>query len=245
MQDFSRQIEIIIEEKVPVFSFTFGILPDNWIKKFKQQQIILAGTATNLAEAEVLTEKSIDIIVVQGKEAGGHRGTFIGNPQDALIPTAELCTQLLTQFSLPIIASGGIMQSQDILHYLSQGAAGVQLGTAFLSCKESGINANYKKALLNATNATPHCTILTRAFSGKYARGIKNIFIERMHAYEEFILNYPVQNALTTEMRKEAAKQNLTDFMSLWAGENVHLSSGLSAIELFQRYINEIERLSS
>lgn len=239
---FTEQMEVLLAENVPVFTFTFGVPAYNWIENFKKQGILLIGTATTLAEAKYLQDQRVDAIVAQGSEAGGHRGTFQGKAEDALINTDKLIQLLATDIRIPIIAAGGIMNAEGIITSLSAGAAAIQMGTAFLACHESGIHPEYKKILLNshATNTT-----LTRAFSGKLARGINNKFIMRMKAYENDILDYPIQNSLTAAMRKEAAKQNCPDFMAMWAGQFYNLCQGLPVAQLLHQINNEVITLLS
>ena len=231
---FEEQVQVIIEEKVPVFSFTFGIPDSQWIQKLNKNKTILIGTATNVEEARQLEVAGIDSIVAQGSEAGGHRGTFIGKPEDSLIPLADLLAQLLGALSIPVVAAGGMMNAKHIVTSLSQGAAAVQMGTAFLTCVESGIHTSYKQVLLATTEDN---TTLTRAFSGKLARGICNKFVERLATHQEHILDYPIQNALTRSMRKEAEKQNNTDFMSVWAGQFVYLGKETTVADLMNELI--------
>jgi len=234
---FEEQMAVILEEKIPIFSFTFGLPPDNWIEKFKKNHIKLIGTATTLQEAKMLEEHEIDLIVAQGSEAGGHRGTFIGKAEDGLTNISSLIPLLVDQINIPIIAAGGIMNAQNILSLLTLGASAIQMGTIFLTCTESGIHPLYKKALLTSIHDT---TTLTRAFSGKLARGITNKFINRMQTHEATILDYPIQNALTTPMRKEARKQSCIDFMSMWAGQAAYLCKELSAAQLIDELQHEV-----
>lgn len=228
---FDEQMDSIIEEKVPIFSFTFGIPSEYWIRRLKKNGIILIGTATTLEEAKLLELHDIDVIVAQGSEAGGHRGTFIGKAEDALMHNSSLVSLLVEHVKRPIVSAGGIMLAKDIVAALSLGAAGVQMGTAFLSCFESSIHPLYKKLLLNLSKDE---TTLTRAFSGKLARGITNQFILNMQKYEETILDYPIQNALTTSMRSQAAKNNRTEYMSLWAGQAAHLCKEITVAQLIE-----------
>ncbi len=237
---FEDQMNVMIEQEVPVFSFTFGMLSEHWLKKLKERGVYLIGTATTLTEACLLEAHQVDAIVAQGCEAGGHRGTFIGKAEQALIDVESLVKQLLAQVKLPIIAAGGMMDASATTAMLTLGAAAVQMGTAFLSCHESGINPAYKTALLNATEDN---TTLTRVFSGKLARGIQNKFIERMAAYQNEVLDYPIQNALTRSMRQEAARQANVDFMSLWAGQSVYLCQSCGAAELVTKLIREMDVL--
>jgi len=237
---FEEQIAALLEEEVPAISFTFGVLAKPWIDECKNRGIVLMGTATTLEEAQALEEEQIDLVVAQGSEAGGHRGTFLGKAEEALNSTASLVTTLQGKIKIPVIAAGGIMNAQGIVSALKQGAAGVQMGTAFLCCPESGIHPDYKNALLRAEK---NQTALTRAFSGKLARGLGNLFMTRMQSHAIDILDYPIQNALTSPMRKEAVKQGKLDFMSLFAGKGAHLCSISSAADLIRQWEKEIESL--
>lgn len=237
---FSEQIQVVIDEKVSVFSFTFGLLDEKWKQALKANQTILIGTATNLAEARLLEEQGVDIIAAQGSEAGGHRGTFVGKPKDSLFNTAALTKTLIYHIKTPILAAGGIMDAEGVISMLGAGATGVQMGTAFIACSESGAHPAFKKFLLKSEFDE---TILTNVFSGKLARGIKNTFMTRMQVHEQDILHYPMQNALTTPMRRAAAQQNNIQFMSMWAGQHAYLSTGMSAGEFIQAINKKINLL--
>lgn len=237
---FSEQIQIIIEEKIPVFSFTFGLLEQQWIKCLKENGTLIIGTATSLREAYALEKLDVDIIVAQGCEAGGHRGTFIGEPEQSLLGGFSLIPQLVDNIKISIVAAGGIMNAKGVLGALTLGARGVQMGTAFLTCVESGIYPAYKKALLSTTHDK---TVLTKVFSGKMARAINNQFIMSMKDMEDFCLHYPVQNAMTSPMRQGAAKQNNIEFMSLWAGQSAYLCEDISASDLIKRIKVEMDHL--
>jgi nitronate monooxygenase len=239
-QSFDEQMQVVLDEKVSVFSFTFGIPAEQWLQQLKAQHILLIGTATSLAEAKMLEEKGIDIVCAQGSEAGGHRGTFIGKAKDSLFDMVSLTKSLIYNSKLPILAAGGIMNAQGVVGALAAGAAGVQMGTAFIASPESGANPAFKE-LLALTEFDD--TTLTTAFSGKLARGVKNKFILRMQQHEQDILSYPIQNALTSPMRKAAGSQNNTDFMSLWAGQHAYLTSGKPAGELIQELNQQMSSL--
>jgi nitronate monooxygenase len=233
---FEEQLNVIYEEKVPVFSYTFGILDLEWVSRFKKNHTILIGTATNLTEAQALQENGVDIIVAQGNEAGGHRGTFLDRAENSLIGLMSLVPQLADAIKIPIVAAGGIMDGRCIAAALKLGASGVQMGTAFLTCHESGISSIYKKTLLAQTQDT---TVLTRSFSGKLARGIRNKFTDNLN--QSHILDYPIQNALTSAMRKVAITQNNIHFMSLWSGQSVQLCRKMDARELVSHLVAEVE----
>ncbi|MDF1760487.1 MAG: nitronate monooxygenase [Coxiellaceae bacterium] len=233
---FNDQVAVLLAEKIPVMSFTFGIPDINIIKQFKANKTFMIGTATTLAEAEALQENQVDAIVAQSSEAGGHRGSFLDSAENSLAPLNTLLHQLAEAIDIPIIASGGIMDGQTIAQCLQAGASAAQLGSAFLCCDESGIPAAYKQLLLNQTKDN---TVLTRAFSGKLARGVSNQFTQCMQTKTDTILDYPIQNKLTSTMRKIAKQQSNTEYMSLWAGQSVHKASALSAQALFTKLINE------
>ncbi|MES2218723.1 MAG: nitronate monooxygenase [Pseudomonadota bacterium] len=239
-QPFEEQMQVLLDEKIPVFSFTFGIPAEPWLKNFKANNTLLIGTATNLAEAKLLEEKGIDIVAAQGSEAGGHRGTFIGKAKDSLFDMSTLTKSLIYNIKIPILAAGGIMNAEGVVTALAAGAAGVQMGTAFLACPESGANPAFKELLMKTEFDD---TSLTTAFSGKLARGIKNKFITRMQQHEQDILSYPIQNALTAGMRKAATSQSNTDFMSLWAGQHAYQTDGKPAGEFIQELNQQMSSL--
>lgn len=237
---FFEQVEIVIRYQVPVCSFTFGIPPESVIKKLKARGTILIGTATTVEEA-ILNEKSgMDLVVAQGSEAGGHRGSFEGDFAHAMIGTMALVPQVADAVSIPVIAAGGIMDGRGILSSLILGAEAVQMGTAFLTTAESGAHALHKKAVLSATEDR---TVVTSTFSGKPARGIENGFIREMKEYEKELPPYPIQNILTQEIRKTAAKQGNADYLAMWSGQNPRLSRELPADELVHRLAREVDVL--
>lgn len=239
---FAEQIQVILEEKIPIFSFTFGIPDDSWLKKLKINKVKLLGTATNLSEAILLERKGIDMIVAQGCEAGGHRGSFLDKPENALIGNFALIPQIVDHVKIPVIAAGAIMDERAIVAALIFGASAVQMGTAFLTCPEAGTHTKYKKLLLSTTQDN---TALTRAFSGKLARGIKNKFMAKMELYQNQILDYPIQNALTRQTREIAAQKGLTDYMSLFAGQAAYLSRGIAADKLIRLLDSKVKGLLS
>ncbi|MBH8599228.1 MULTISPECIES: nitronate monooxygenase family protein [unclassified Thermoactinomyces] len=237
-ESFEEQVNIVLEEEVPVFSFTFGLLSKKLIRMMKEKGIILIGTATTVREAVQLRESGVDAIVAQGSEAGGHRGTFAGSYRQALIGTMALVPQIVDQVDIPVIAAGGIADSRGIVASLALGAAGVQLGTAFLPCVESGAHVQHKKMILNSTEES---TVVTRSLTGKAARGIRNTMVEVMEKLDEQdIPDYPVLNGLTRDLRQEAARQNNPEWMSLWAGQATRLCSSVTAGELMEKLVSGV-----
>jgi nitronate monooxygenase len=166
------QLAVVAEERVPVFSFTFGIPP---LDAFGDETVLL-GTANTAAEAEALVDAGVDAVVAQGAEAGGHRGTFIGSFDDGLVPLAELVPTVAERCSVPVVAAGGIVDGAGIAAALSAGAAGVQLGTAFLFSPESGAGPEWKEALRT------HETFVSGVYTGRPARGARTPFLAELEA---------------------------------------------------------------
>jgi nitronate monooxygenase len=239
---FNQQLIAALESGAAVFSFTVGILPKSAIDAIKRRGMFLIGTATTVEEAIVLEKAGVDAIVTQGSEAGGHRATFGADFDAGLVGTISLVPQVVDAVSVPVIASGGIMDGRGIAAALALGASAVQLGTAFLTCDEAGVPEVYKKAILDAREDQ---TRLTRAFSGRPARGIVNRFMLEVegNATADTILPFPLQNQLTRPLRNAAAKQGRAEFLSLWAGQGVRLAQRQAAALLVETLGKETERV--
>jgi nitronate monooxygenase len=233
---FAAQLEAVLEERPPAFSFTFGIPSAAQIAAIKKRDIALAGTATTVQEARQLAAAGVDAIVAQGAEAGAHRGSFAAPFEESMIPLATLLRGICAAVTPPVIASGGIMDGHDIAAAQKLGAAAVQLGTAFLTCPESGAPAAYKNALLSAKKDT---TVITRAFSGRPARGLTNRFIAMVAGKEQAILPFRLQNDLTRPMRNASGQQGIADFISLWAGQGVARARQMPAADLVKTLVDE------
>lgn len=245
---FSEQLTAALKTDASAFSFTFGILPVEAIEAIKRRGLFLIGTATHVEEAIALEKTGVDAVVAQGSEAGGHRGTFIGDFSAAMIGAVSLVPQIVDAVKIPVIASGGIMDGRGIAAALALGASAVQMGTAFLTCSEAGVPNAYKEAILHAHE---NQTRVTRAFSGRPARGIVNRFMTEVEANGgcDSIPPFPLQNALTRPLRTSAAKQDRAEFLSLWAGQGLRLAHRQSAADLVACLAREtstaLERLQS
>src|SRR5882762_4868132 len=236
---FAEQLAAALEGDASVFSFTFGILPASAIEAIKARGVFLIGTATTVDEAVALERAGVDAVVAQGAEAGGHRGTFDNaNADSSLIGTLALVPQIVDAVRVPVVASGGIMDGRGIAAALALGAGAAQLGTAFLTCDEAGVPECYKQAILDARE---HETRLTRAFSGRPARGIVNRFMQQVDQDPEAILPFPLQNALTRPLRTAAAKAGRAEFLSLWAGQGTRMARRIPAAELVARLVSETD----
>jgi len=234
---YHNQVDALIDEDCKIVSFTFGNLDDATIQKFKAANTILIGTCTSVAEAKILESSGIDIICVQGIEAGGHRGSF--NAKD--IPEIggfSLLAQVCEQVSIPIIYAGGIYNAKTLLAAKALGAQGFQLGSAFIASTESALK-QIEKDKLKVVNEKE--IVLTNSFSGRYARGIKNAFSETLEG-TDFILPYPYQNKLTGELRKIAKQNENLDFVSIWLGQSIHNFSTKSVTEILKSIITETEK---
>jgi len=232
--DPDEQLQVILDAKVPVFSFTLGMLSAYWMEAFKRNGTILIGTATNIKEAIALDKAGVHAICAQGAEAGGHRGTFIDDYRKSMIELKSLIPHLVDVVSVPVIAAGGIMNGSGIASALSLGASGVQMGTAFLTVEESAIHPNYKDAVCNND---PDSTTITLAFSGGAARGIDNLYIrENLNAE---LLPFPYHNALTKPFRKIANQRGEIDYTNLWCGQSGKLARKIRVKELVAELIVE------
>ncbi|WP_413560838.1 NAD(P)H-dependent flavin oxidoreductase [Bdellovibrio sp. HCB209] len=212
-EDFDAQFETVLKLKPEVFSFVFGVLSADYVKAAKKEGILLIGTATTVDEAQTLQDSGVDAITLQGVEAGGHRGVFDPDREDPNVGISELLKQSRSKIQIPLIAAGGIMTAQDVKSILSQGADAVQIGTAFLACQEAGTSQPYRMAL-----GAERETKLTRAFSGRLARGIINSFMKELDQNPTAILPFQAQNKFTRDIRAASAKENSAECLSLWAG---------------------------
>lgn len=233
---FAAQLDAVLAARVPIFSFTFGIPGDDDLARLQGQGTVVIGTATTVAEARQIAAAGVDIVVAQGNEAGAHRGTFAAPFEAAMVGTLALVPQVADAVSLPVVAAGGIMDGRGIVAAQALGAAGVQLGTAFLTCHEAGIPDTYKAAI---RAAQAEQTAVTRAFSGRPARGIANAFMREVDQQAGNILPYPLQNALTRPLRNAAAARGDTRFLSLWAGQGAPLARDLPAADLVRQLARE------
>jgi nitronate monooxygenase len=212
--DFQAKVDDLIARPVPVVSFTFGCPDPEVISALRAAGSSVWVTVTDAAEAADATHAGADCLCVQGAEAGAHRGTFandLAKPPNT-VGVLDLVQQVRAATSLPLIAAGGIMDSTAVTAALAAGAVAVQCGTAFLRCPESGAYPAHKAAL-----ADPRfeLTAVTRAFSGRPARGLVNAF---MRAHLDAPAAYPEIHNATRPVRAAAAAARDPERMSLWAG---------------------------
>ena len=236
---YKEQIEILISEKIPVVSFTFGIPDDEDINALKNMGTILIGTATSVKEALLLEKKEIDIICAQGCEAGGHRGSFLEDEPLPLIGTFSLVPQITRQFTKPVLAAGGIFNGKTIKAAFVLGAQGVQIGTAFIACNESMAAPSWKTAIQRAPENE---NILTMCITGRWARGIRNRLITAIENSDLDIPAFPWQGLLTAQIRTLSKEQDNFDFAAMWAGQSFSHIETKPAVEIFKKLIEEAEQ---
>ncbi len=234
--DFDAQAAVLVEERVAVVSVTFGVMSARWIAAFQWIGTVVIGTASTVAEGKALEDSGVDFVVAQGSEAGAHRATFLAPVARSLIGTMALVPMMVDALTVPVIASGGIMDGRGVAAAHMLGAVGTQLGTAFLATPESGAPAPHKAAVLTATEES---TGVTRVYSGRAARGVLNRLARELEPHEAELPPYPLQNALTRDIRIAAARAGNPDLMSLFAGQGTRLATDLPAAHVFRRIVRE------
>ncbi|WP_185289328.1 nitronate monooxygenase family protein [Chryseobacterium lactis] len=237
VKSYHDLIDPIIEENCKIVSFIFGSLDDQSIQKLKANGITLIGTCTSVEEALILERSGVDMICVQGIEAGGHRGAFNADyvPQ---IGGLSLLSQVHDHVKIPLIYAGGIYNGKTIHAAKDLGAQGFQTGSLLLASRESALKPFEKERLKKVKEEE---IMLTRSFSGRYARGIRNKYIEAVEN-SEYILPYPYQNKLTNALRTAAKSVQNPDFVGLWVGQSIHQYSELSTTDILRNLIEDVER---
>lgn len=236
IKSYQEQVDVIISEGCKIVSFTFGNLDTKSIEKLKENGTVLIGTCTSVDEALILEKSGIDILCVQGWEAGGHRGSFSAD-NIPKIGGLSLLAQVSEKVALPLIYAGRICNPQTLLATKTIGASGFQVGSLLLASKESA-SKDFEKERLSKVKESE--IVLTKSFSGRYARGIENTFINTIDN-TDFILPYPYQNKLTSELRKVAKTNKNEDFVNIWVGQSIHKFSRNSTTDILKQLIDETE----
>ncbi|MTE18998.1 nitronate monooxygenase [Streptomyces sp. TRM43335] len=228
---YEAKLAALLDDPVPFVSFTFGCPPRDVLAELAGRGTLTAVTVTSVAEARAAREAGADVLCVQGIEAGGHQSTHRDDPAadgpGAGIGLLTLLALVRDAVPLPLIAAGGLMRGEQIAAVLAAGATAAQLGTAFLACPESGAHELHKRALTDV--AFPR-TELTRAFTGRPARGLVNRFMAEHGAHAPAA--YPQVQRLTTPLRRAAVAAGDAQALPLWAGQGHRLARPLPAAEL-------------
>lgn len=221
--------DVLAEFKPPVVSFHFGLPAPDLLAKVKSWGAKVLSSATTLEEGLWLEKNGADAVIAQGLEAGGHRGMFLTGDVTTQIGTFALVPQLVKVLNVPVLAAGGIADAAGVKAAMALGAAGVQIGTAYLLAEEAKTSALHRAAL--KSEAARH-TALTNLFSGRPARGIVNRFMREMGPISPLAPAFPMATAGVAPLRGEAEAQQSGDFSPLWSGQHVNASLGESAQDI-------------
>ncbi|HET6877687.1 MAG TPA: nitronate monooxygenase [Jatrophihabitans sp.] len=222
--DWAEKVALLAADPVPVVSFTFGLPPEDVVDRLHAAGSEVWITSTTAAEARAAAGRGADVLLLQGAEAGGHRGGLHDDPASE-IGVLALLQLVAAELPVPLVAAGGIATGAAVAALLCAGASAAALGTAFLDCPEAGTSAVHRAALHREGT-----TALTRAFSGRTARGIRNAFLDRHSG--EAPAGYPEIHYLTSPMRKAARERGNADAVNLWAGQAYPLTRSIPAAEL-------------
>jgi nitronate monooxygenase len=238
---FEDQARVLLDARVPVFSFIFGIPPREVLEECRAKSIVTIGTATTPEEGAALREAGVDAIVASGFEAGGHRGSFLRSAEDSLTGTLSLVPQIAGAVDVPVVAAGGIADARGLIAALALGAEAVQMGTAFLACEESGASLLHRHALRG--KKAGH-TALTKGFTGRLARGIHNRLLEELNRERTEILPYPLQRSLVRNLAIPAEAAGRSDLLPLWAGQSASLSTCTDVLAFLTSLVEEVSEIA-
>jgi nitronate monooxygenase len=237
---FEEQIEAIYEAKPPVFSFVYGIPSSAVLENCKRLGIKTVGAATTVDEAIALENAGIDALVATGFEAGGHRVSFLLSAEDSLTGTFSLIPQVADRIKIPIIAAGGIADARGIKAAIALGADAVQMGTAFLATVQSNASQDHKDKLFTSD---AKYTTLTKVFTGRLSRAVRNRLTEELKNHENLLAPYPLQSKLMGSLKAYPATANSNpDFKSYWAGQSASLLKHRDAKILMKTLVTEMNK---
>ncbi|WP_106814751.1 NAD(P)H-dependent flavin oxidoreductase [Microbacterium timonense] len=229
MPDTDAQLTAVLDAEPAVLSVVFGVPSERLIAAAHSRGIRVIGTATSVAEAVALDAAGVDAVVATGSEAGGHRVSFLRPAEESLVGTFALVPQVVDAVGVPVIAAGGIADRRGVAAAFALGASGVQVGSAFLRTRQSAATDVHRNAIAGASDTS---TVLTRAMSGRLARGIPNRAMRTIET-AGVIAPFPAQNWLTGQFRAEAGRRGDGDLVSLWAGQAAGLATREDATDVF------------
>jgi nitronate monooxygenase len=232
----AEQLDLALELRPRVVSFHFGLPETAAVRRLKGAGCIVFSSATTVAEARSLEADGADVIIAQGFEAGGHRGSFSGSAGAGMVGTMALVPQIVDAVHLPVIAAGGIADGRGIAAAFALGASGVQIGTAFLGCPEAAVSPIHRARLRAAADDG---TELTRVFTGRPARAMRNRFVTEMADTEP--LDFPLQASLVGPLGRLPNEEARAAFMPVWAGQAAPLARDLPASRLIEQLVAEAQ----
>ncbi|MDM8177831.1 MULTISPECIES: NAD(P)H-dependent flavin oxidoreductase [Olivibacter] len=233
---FENQVEIILQQRPPVFSFIFGIPSATVLEQCHKLNIVTIGTATTLDEAIALETAGVDMIVASGFEAGGHRPSFLASAEQSTVGTFVLLQLIKEKVKTPVIAAGGIANAKGVAAALTLGADAVQIGTAFLATDESNATTFHKQMLFSDA---ARYTMLSKAFTGRLGRGLINRIAQDLIPQEMNFLPFPLQTQFMSHIRKAAIEQEKWDMIFFWGGQIAPILKHTKANELMQTIVKE------
>lgn len=232
---FTAEVADLLEPfRPPVVSFHFGLPEPALLARVRGWGSRVLSSATTVEEALWLQARGVDAVIAQGLEAGGHRGSFLPGTLDDQMGTLALVRQLVRVLACPVIAAGGIADAQGVAAAMALGAAGVQVGTAYLLCPEAATSAVHRAAL---SGPTAHRTALTNLFSGRPARGIVNRLMRELGPLSALPPAFPLATTAVAPLRARAEAVGSGDFSPLWAGQNTHGCRAVPAAEVTQALV--------
>jgi len=233
---FENQVEVILHQRPPIFSFIFGIPSADILEQCRRLGIVTIGSATTLDEAIVLESAGVDMIIASGFEAGGHRPSFLAPSESSTTGTFVLLQLIKEKVKIPVIAAGGIANGKGVAAALALGADAAQIGTAFLATDESNATAIHKQMLFSDA---ANYTTLSRAFTGRLGRGITSRIAKDMVDKEKGFLPFPLQTQFISQLRKAAIEQKKWDMILFWCGQITPVLKHTKASELMRSVLEE------
>jgi nitronate monooxygenase len=238
---FEEQARVLLDANVPVFSFIYGIPPQEILEECRAKRIVTIGTATTPEEGVALEGAGVDAVVASGFEAGGHRGSFLRAAEDSLTGTFSLVPQIVDMVDVPVIAAGGVADARGVVAAMALGAEAVQMGTVFLACEESGASLLHRQALRG--KKAGH-TALTKGFTGRLARAIHNRVMEDLNRNGTEILPYPLQRELVRNLAIAAEAAGRAELVPMWAGQSANLSTCNDVMAFLTSLVKEVSEIA-
>ena len=224
--------DVLAAFKPPVVSFHFGLPADDLLRRVRGMGATILASATTLAEARWLEARGVDAIVAQGIEAGGHRGNFLTGDMSTQVETLTLVRQMVDAIRVPVIAAGGIADAEGVAAAMALGAAGAQIGTAYLLCPEATTSAVHREAI---SSDAARDTAVTNLFTGRPARGIVNRLMRELGPMREGVPAFPLAATALGPLRARAEAGGRGDFSPLWAGQHAPRCLAIPAADLTRR----------
>lgn len=235
--DLDEMVDVIIDENIPIVSFTFGVPSDEIIERLRAHGILIIGSATHLLEAYMWQEKGADALVLQGSEAGGHRAGFIGNPIKVAQSSLTLLQQGTRELSIPIISAGGYFDAKSMGAAFCLGASAISIGTAFLTTHEINTAEEHKDLIINSNELD---TTLTQHLSGAWARTIRTEGLKALEGSDLPLLPFPAHSYILNDLLNQ---KSFGQYSAVYAGVNAQFCEKISASTLMSRWITELQCL--